>query len=98
MIKRAIVGVACTAAIAIGGLRACLLAHADAPTGQFSISSDGLTVLDNKTGLRWQRNVDATRYGWLDAMTHCAVLNVAGLYGWRLPTFKELATLIDDRH
>jgi uncharacterized protein DUF1566 len=75
-------------------------AHADAPTGQYTISSDGVTVLDNKTGLRWERNVSSTstKYDWLSAIAHCSFTSIGGITGWRVPTFKELETLIDERH
>lgn len=87
-------------AIAVLGGAIFLRAHADAPAGQYTISSDGLTVLDNRTGLRWERNITAssTKFTWIDAMTHCFFLNLSGLSGWRVPNFKELATLVDERH
>jgi len=75
-------------------------AHADAPMGQYTIPSDGLTVFDNKTGLRWERNVNAAsmKYSWVNALIHCDGLTLAGVSGWRVPTFKELETLVDERH
>ena len=75
----------------------------------YTVSSDGLTVSDNNTGLTWQRSPDTTGDGiinatdklnWTNAQTRPAVLNAANYGGysdWRLPTIKELYSLIDFR-
>ena len=76
---------------------------------KYTLSSDGLTVYDNNTGLTWQRSADTDGDGdidasdkltWTKAQAHPAVLN-AQRYGghndWRLPTIKELYSLIDFR-
>ena len=69
---------------------------AAAPLDQYTVATD--TVKDNKTGLTWQRAVPATRYPWADAKTYCSSLNLGGYAsGWRLPTKRELETLIDHR-
>ena len=70
------------------------LAHADAPAGRYTIS--GGTVYDTKTKLTWQQTVPSTTYAWADAKTYCAGLGatLAGT-GWRLPTRKELQTIVD---
>jgi hypothetical protein len=72
----------------------------------YSLSADGLTVYDNVTGLTWQRSPDTNRDGALtraDKLTLAqarewpAKLNAAGFGGfrdWRLPTIKELYSLI----
>ena len=66
-------------------------AFADAPSGQFTISADAQSVLDNQTGLRWERNVTASsmKLTWTSALTRCNTLSLGGFTGWRLPTFKE---------
>lgn len=46
------------------------------------------------TGLTWQQVVDSRTFTWADAVAHCQNLNLAGT-GWRLPTVKELLTLVD---
>lgn len=51
-------------------------------------------VTDNFTHLTWQRSVDANAYAWLAAQNYCANLTLAG-GGWRVPSIKELATLVD---
>lgn len=67
-------------------------AFADAPPGRYSVSAG--TVKDNRTGLVWQQSVDANLYTWADARDACSRLVLLGS-GWRLPTKKELLTLID---
>jgi hypothetical protein len=73
----------------------------------YTISGDGLTVRDNVTGLAWQRSPDTNGDGaltggdkltWAKARALPAKLNAAryGGYGdWRLPTIKELYSLIN---
>lgn len=72
----------------------------------YSLSSDGLTVYDNVTGLTWQRSPDTNgdssltssdKLSWAKAQAHPAALNAAkygGFSDWRLPTIKELYSLI----
>lgn len=69
----------------------------DAPAGRYTI--DAATVLDNETGLMWQRDVHGSTYTWLDALSYCETLSLAGRSDWRLPTRKELHTIVDvSRH
>lgn len=75
----------------------------------FSLSGDGLTVQDAVTGLTWQRSPDTNGDGtitstdkltWIQAQARPAILNAANYAGygdWRLPTIKELYSLIDFR-
>jgi PKD repeat protein len=75
----------------------------------YTLSSDGLTVYDHNTGLTWQRSPDtsgdgsitaADKLSWANAQLRPAVLNTAhygGYSDWRLPTIKELYSLIDFR-
>jgi hypothetical protein len=72
----------------------------------YMLSGDGLTVLDNVTGLTWQRNPDINGDGqiratdkltWADFQLYPATLNSANFGGfndWRMPTIKELYSLI----
>jgi hypothetical protein len=64
---------------------------ADAPPGRYTISAG--TVIDTKTGLTWQQGVGPGA-NWANAKTYCAGLSLAGT-GWRLPTMKELLTILD---
>jgi hypothetical protein len=66
---------------------------ADAPAGHFNVDDD--IVLDTQTKLSWQRAVSNERLGAADAAAYCTELELAGP-GWRLPTIKELHTLVDE--
>lgn len=75
----------------------------------YTLAGDGLTVRDNRTGLTWQRSPDtsgdgqitaADKFTWASAQLRPAALNAArfgGFSDWRLPTIKELYSLIDFR-
>jgi hypothetical protein len=70
--------------------------RADAPPGRYTGS--GGTVVDSLTHLTWQQMVAATggddgagRSTWANAKSTCASLGG----GYRLPTAKELFTLVD---
>ncbi|MCX7003204.1 MAG: DUF1566 domain-containing protein, partial [bacterium] len=75
----------------------------------YTLSGDGVTVYDNNTGLTWQRSPDTTgdetisaadKLTWAQAQTRPAVLNSTNFGGysdWRLPTIKELYSLMDFR-
>jgi len=55
------------------------------------------TVTDLATGLTWQRQVDNVgRANNGPATAYCQGLGLAG-GGWRLPTIKELRSIVDDR-
>lgn len=69
-------------------------ANAAAPVGRYTVSTD--TVLDTKTNRTWQRAVPAATYTWASATTYCQTLSLGGT-GWRLPTVKELQSLVDIR-
>lgn len=51
-------------------------------------------VTDNVTGLIWQRSF-STGKTWQEAVDICDTLDFAGQTDWRLPTRKELVTLLD---
>jgi hypothetical protein len=61
------------------------------------IPGDG-TVFDTMTKLTWEQFEGALSPGgadWPTAKTFCAMLKLGGLGAWRLPTMKELFTLVD---
>ena len=72
----------------------------------YAKSGDGLTVLDNNTGLTWTQTPDLNGDGAIDgndkltydeAVAHPQTLNAknyGGYNDWRLPTIKELYSLI----
>lgn len=83
-----------TAALLVCALRSH--ATAAAPAGRYTISAG--TVYDTKTRLTWQQTSPSTMYVWSAAKTYCAsaaVSSALGGTGWRLPTIKELQTVID---
>jgi hypothetical protein len=63
--------------------------HADAPVGRFTVNGDG-TVRDNMTQLVWQQAASASAYTWVDAQSYCVA-------PWRLPTIRELLSIVDFR-
>ncbi|MEZ4226007.1 MAG: DUF1566 domain-containing protein [Polyangiaceae bacterium] len=52
-------------------------------------------VRDTRTRLVWLRKSDGLKRPWIDALNHCASLNLYGKTDWRLPSVKELASLLD---
>jgi Protein of unknown function (DUF1566) len=74
------------------------LAHADAPSDQyFLFNSTSVVIEDLHTGLYWQRTAAATPMTVGNAATYCNTLSL-GMYptGWRVPSYKELMTLVDE--
>ncbi len=75
----------------------------------YTLSADGLTVYDNVTGLTWTQSPDLDGDSDIDvndkvtydeALVHPNTLNAqnyGGYSDWRLPTIKELYSLIDFR-
>ncbi|MBN1944666.1 MAG: DUF1566 domain-containing protein [Bradymonadales bacterium] len=59
-------------------------------------TSDDLTVTDSLAGLQWQRQTESARV-WLEALAACQDSDLGSFEDWRLPTLKELQTLVDDR-
>ncbi len=53
-------------------------------------------VLDNNTGLMWQQTIPTSTYTWANAVSYCENLEYAGYTDWRLPTPKELLTIVDN--
>lgn len=66
--------------------------HADAPQGRYVADKD--TVLDTKTMLVWERNPSITPGIWMAAQTRCQMLILNGT-DWRVPSMKELQTIVD---
>lgn len=52
-------------------------------------------VIDNVTGLFWQREVVQTQVTWALAQKYCEALSLGGFDDWRLPSRIELVSLID---
>ena len=67
-----------------------------APPNQYTILSDD-EAQDEYTRLIWQRDGDATGLvSWDVAVSYCENLSLGGYSTWRLPTVRELATLVDE--
>lgn len=67
----------------------CVRGGSRASGSRYLLSDD--VAVDNWTGLQWQRKADLTLTGWQSAVARCPALG----QGFRLPTKKELLTLVD---
>ena len=97
---RLLVGATLVAAVAT-------VARADAPPNQYGFfNSSSLAISDNHTGLTWERYAEpcggmptncspATVGSQIKAAAQCSSLTLGGL-SWRLPSYKELETLVDE--
>ncbi len=68
----------------------CVRGLSPAPASAFVIQADD-TVVDGGTGLTWERKASESTYTWSDAKNYCEAKP-----GWRLPSMKELQTIVDD--
>lgn len=59
----------------------------------FQDNEDG-TVSDLNTGLMWQQTPDFERHNYYDAFDYVDGLEIGGYTDWRLPTIKELYSLL----
>jgi hypothetical protein len=76
------------------------VARADAPAGANSqyryFDASAVIIIDNFTGLSWQRAA-YPNLTFLAAANYCANLSLGPLTtGWRVPSVKELLTLVDE--
>ena len=53
-------------------------------------------VTDSITKLQWQDDTIGTRTTWQGAIDRCEALILGGYSDWRLPTRKELLSIVDD--
>ena len=61
--------------------------------GPYSAGSN--TVVDQGTGLEWQKNDDATPRNWQNALAYCENLSLDAKTDWRLPNIRELKSIVD---
>lgn len=72
------------------------------PTARFAVLAGGL-VRDTLTQLVWQQDGSGARAGcaqgttctWAEAKAYCAGLVLGGFSGFRLPTAKELSSIVN---
>ncbi len=72
-------------------------AQYEGPQMAYLDNGDG-TVTDLNTGLIWQQGDDqndSSRRPWQEAVDYCADLHLASHSDWRLPTCRELMSLVD---
>jgi len=88
-----------------GGLASVTLlaaaARADAPVDEYGLfDMNTETIQDLRTGLTWQRYGPGQTFGLYAAAAYCQGLSLttpSGLpSGWRVPSYKELLTLVDE--
>lgn len=53
------------------------------------------TITDRATGLMWQQEDSGTGMDWEHALAYCEDLSLAGHSDWRLPSAKELESIVD---
>lgn len=66
------------------------LLRAQTPAGRYTIASG--VVTDTKTGLEWQQTDDGQTFVFGAAPQHCVDRGA----GWRVPSVKELLTIVDE--
>jgi hypothetical protein len=64
------------------------------PLRRFTLVLDDHGVLDNETGLVWQRQVAATTRTAIGSMFYCGNHEAGNRAGWRNPTAAELKSLV----
>ncbi|HUT36582.1 MAG TPA: DUF1566 domain-containing protein [Planctomycetota bacterium] len=60
----------------------------------FHDNGDG-TITDRATGLVWQKADSGKGMNWQDALAYAEGLNLGGHSDWRLPSVKELQSIVD---
>ncbi len=73
---------------------------ANTPAGHYVVTAgngtETGTVYDVKSKLIWQQMVPTSTYTWDTAQTYCSGVGASlGGVGWRLPTVKELQSIVD---
>jgi RNA polymerase sigma factor (sigma-70 family) len=87
-------GMESNAALETGAYQVRCVQSADGAGSPDYQIADG-QVTDPATGLTWQQAYSATEMPAAAAASYCASLDLDG-YSWRLPSIKELATLVDE--
>jgi len=77
-----------------GGRVRCVSSADETADGAPEHTFDASVVRDARTQLTWQRFPDSETRTQSDALQYCDMLELDG-GGWRLPTMKELLTIVD---
>ena len=68
----------------------------NAEYGKNKLSDNGNgTINDNATGLMWMQNDNGYGINWQDALNYAHNTKTAGFSDWRLPSAKELESIVD---
>ena len=59
------------------------------------VDNGNSTITDQATGLTWTQNDSGEGLDWEGALNYCESLDYAGTSDWRLPTAKELQSIVD---
>jgi hypothetical protein len=65
------------------------------PSRRFTLVLDAGAVLDNETGLVWQRTPSTATMTFTATQSACTLSSLASRAGWRVPSISELQTLLD---
>lgn len=81
--------------VASGGMFLARCVRGPTLSGTLSVGTD--STVDSMTSLEWQTTeLEDTAVTWQAALAYCEGLEHAGKSDWRLPSIKELVTLIDE--
>ncbi len=73
----------------------CVRGDAGSGPGPYSTNEIMYRVIDEGTGLQWQKKSAPGQYTWADALEYCESLNLAGFTDFRLPNLRELSSIVD---
>lgn len=84
-------------ATALAGALVLATASASAPTDQYqTFNRTDVTITDQRTGLIWQREVVTPAKTYAAAVDYCRTVYKQDGAQWRLPSMKELLTIVDE--
>ncbi len=63
---------------------------------QKTLGNNQTVVVDRNLNIMWQLAIDSNKRTWDEANSYCENLNYDGLPSWRLPTVKELLSIVDN--
>jgi hypothetical protein len=78
------------------GRALCVLEEQSPPMGPLSVPDTGDVIPDPRTGRTWERTRASAGMTWLAALKYCQAQAIGGEVDWRLPSIKELQTIVDD--